>query len=59
MASAIWLQTWAPGSVASTNIGKLSIPRLPYFIVADSTGAQIYRGPSISTAENTISGKLK
>lgn len=57
--SATWLQTWAPGSVASTNIGKLAIPRLPYFIVADSTGAQIYRGPSISTAENTISGKLK
>ncbi|MCM1483063.1 MAG: DUF4369 domain-containing protein [Muribaculaceae bacterium] len=57
--SALWHQAWAPGTVASATISKMSVPRLPYFIVADSTGAQIYRGPSITEAERIITSRLR
>lgn len=48
--SATWIQVWAPGTVASLNFRKLAIRRVPYFIVADSTGRQLYRGSSIEEA---------
>lgn len=35
---------WAPGGVADSALRSLDIPRVPFFIVADTTGAQIYRG---------------
>lgn len=53
-----WAQTWVLGSVASAPIRKLGIRRVPYFIVADSTGHPIYRGSSISTARKTIEENL-
>lgn len=49
-----WMQTWIPGKVMAKSIEKLSIPKLPYFIVADSTGKAIYHGISISDAERVI-----
>ena len=57
--SATWSQTWAPGSVAFTAVQKLAVPRLPFFIVADSTGSQLYRGSSVSQAEAVITDRLK
>lgn len=56
--SATWKQAWAPGTVASATIGKLSVPRIPYFIVADSTGTQLYRGSSVSAARHLIGTRL-
>lgn len=56
--SATWKQAWAPGTVASSTIGKLSVPRIPYFIVADSTGTQLYRGGSVSAAHRLIGTRL-
>ncbi len=49
-----WMQTWIPGQVMAKSIEKLSIPKLPYFIVADSTGMAIYQGSSMSEAESVI-----
>lgn len=46
-----WYRTWLPGSVASPAVRRLGIPRLPYFIVTDSTGTQLYRGASLKGAE--------
>ena len=45
-----WDKCWAAGAAANPAVVNLAIPRLPYFIVADSSGAQIYRGTSISAA---------
>ena len=51
--SATWVQSWAPGSAAAGSIRSLAIPRLPFFIVADSTARQIYRGTSVRAAERS------
>ena len=48
--SARWVQTWLPGSAASAPVRRLAVPRVPFFIVADSTGEQHYRGSSITDA---------
>lgn len=54
--SAVWKQGWVAGSLASSGIDRLGIPRLPYFIVIDSTGTQALRTGSASKTENFISG---
>lgn len=54
-----WPQTWVQGSVSAVPIRRLAINRIPYFIVADSTGVPIYRGPSISRARKTVESRLK
>lgn len=48
--SATWIQGWVPGGIFAKGIDRLAIPSLPYYIVTDSTGAQIYRGPSVEDA---------
>lgn len=57
--SAEWSQCWALGSVRAKSIERLSIPRLPYFIVVDSTGKQLYRGTSITKASKMLDSQLK
>jgi len=46
----ILVHGWAAGSVAATAVERLGIPSLPFFIVVDSTGTQLYRGSEISPA---------
>ena len=57
--SAKWAQCWALGSVQAKGIDRLGISRMPFFIVTDSTGAQLYRGNSISHAQEIINQKLQ
>lgn len=57
--SVTWHRTWAPASTASSSLRPLAVPRLPYFIVADSAGNQIYRGPSVAEAGRVIESRLK
>ncbi len=57
--SASWRRTWAPATVASMSLRKLAVPRIPFFIVADSSAAQIYRGSSIKSAVAAIESRLK
>ncbi len=52
--SAGWTQVWAPGGLSAPTIQELRIPRLPWFIVVDSLGVPIYRGPSITEAKKRI-----
>lgn len=54
-----WTRVWTPGGVASQTFDQLDIPRVPYYIVADSTGTQVYRGTSVTTALDTLSRRLK
>lgn len=51
--SVTWPAAWVAGAVSAPGIDRLAIPTLPYFIVADSTGAQLYRGTSLSRAIKT------
>lgn len=52
--TATWDAAWGTGGIASAALRPLAIPRLPYFIVTDSVGSQIYRGASISQALKKI-----
>ena len=52
--SASWTQGWAAGGVAAIGVGRLGVPSLPYFILCDSAGTQIYRGPSVKVAEDSL-----
>lgn len=42
--SADWLHGWAPGAMRNKALEKLNIPSLPYYIIIDKKGTQIYRG---------------
>lgn len=50
--TAKWVQSWVRGSVTSPSIRKLAVRSLPYFIVADSIGHIVYRGQSVTSAQN-------
>lgn len=56
--SAKWMQAWLPGGVGAPAINYLQIPSVPFFIVVDSTGKQLYRGLSVKVAQDTISNHL-
>ncbi len=56
--SSTWLQAWAPGGVASQHLRRLAVPRTPFYIVADSSGTQHYRGTSLYTADTMLRSRL-
>lgn len=56
--SLAWNSVWAPAGVATQGIDDLQIPRLPYYVAADSTGRQIYRGESPTRASAVIDSLL-
>ncbi len=56
--SVAWPQAWVSGGVAAPQIARFSVPRLPYFIVCDSTGHQLYRGSSITAATEEVERRL-
>lgn len=53
-----WRQTWEPVALTSHTLSRLAIPTVPFFIVTDSTGMQIYRGSSVSHAASTIATNI-
>lgn len=52
--SAKWTQGWLPGGTAAQGIDSLGLPRLPYFIYADSAGRQLLRTGSAEAATKFI-----
>ena len=52
--SATWVQAWLPGAVASPAVMALRVPRVPYYVVADSTGRLLYRGVSADDASRVM-----
>lgn len=52
--SAKWIQAWLPGGILGKGIENLDIPDMPYFIVTDSAGTQLYRGTSATLAADKI-----
>ena len=45
---------WSGPGRGALGVAELAIGRLPFFIVADSTGRQIYRGSSIDVALDSV-----
>lgn len=56
--TALWVQSWAPGSVSAPAVRSLAVPRIPYFIVSDSTGAQLLRTHSVGAASEFVRARL-
>ncbi len=52
--SAKWQQAWLPGGITSDGLQNAAISRLPWFVLVDSAGAVIYRGPSCSAVDSAI-----
>ena len=48
-----------PGGIAAPGIERLGIPRLPFFIVTDKDGNQLYRGTDIGKAFNKLDSLSK
>lgn len=46
--SATWKQGWAAGSISGQSLGRMAVPAVPYFIIVDSAGHQIWRGRQAS-----------
>lgn len=57
--SATWEQGWVAGSISGMSLERLGIPGVPYFIMVDSAGNQLWRGRSateiVSRAIESIS----
>lgn len=56
--SATWQRAWMPAGNASPALRRLNLPSFPFFIVADSTGRQLYRGRSASGAASFLNNLL-
>lgn len=52
--SASWTQVWLPGSAATAGLENAAIGSLPWFVVADSSGAILYRGASVRETRAAI-----
>ncbi|MDE7124869.1 MAG: hypothetical protein K2O12_00090 [Muribaculaceae bacterium] len=57
--SAKWRQGWLPGSVATAGLENAAIVRVPWFVVADSSGLIVYRGGALTEALDVIDRFLK
>lgn len=54
-----WARTWTPGSTGASSIRRMGVGRIPFFIVADSTGRVLHRGPSVKSAAATVENVMK
>ena len=52
--SAKWAQAWVRGGLVAASVERLAVPRLPFYIVCDSTGTQLCRTPWASVASETL-----
>ena len=48
--SVTWPSAWMPEATATSSLSPLSITTVPFFIVTDSTGRQLYHGPALTPA---------
>ncbi len=57
--SITWTAAWGAGSVAASGVERLGLTSIPYFIVTDSAGTQLYRGTSITAANDLLTKRLR
>ena len=53
-----WTAGWVAGSISGLALDRLGLPSVPYFIVTDSAGRQLWRGTEIDDARNYIISQL-
>ncbi len=56
--SATWVQGWAAGGPSAATIESLAVPSLPYYILTDSTGTQLWRGASLPEARAEVMKRI-
>lgn len=56
---AAWQRAWLPGSLGAPQLRNLGIGSLPFAIVCDSAGNQLYRGSHISEVEQAVADILR
>lgn len=56
---ATWPRILLPGGAASLSIRHLDIAQPPFYILADSTGRQVYRGHSLAAASDSLDLRLR
>lgn len=49
-----WNTGWAPAALMAKGLDQLGIVDLPFVLLCDSTGTQLYRGRSVGEAEALI-----
>ncbi len=57
--SANWTQVWVPAAAAYAPFEAIQLPYTPYYVVSDSIGRLIYRGPSGTDAVNKATNHIK
>jgi len=57
--SASWTQGWAAGGISAQAIDRLGVPQLPFFVLVDSAGHQLWRGSSATVARSQTLKYLK
>lgn len=57
--SATWTQGWVAGNVSAIGVDRLAIPSMPYFVVCDSVGQQIFRGNDLHRVSAVADSILK
>lgn len=57
--SANWTQVWVPAAAAYAPFEALQLPYTPYYVVSDSIGRLIYRGPSGTDAVRSATNHIK
>lgn len=57
--SADWTQGWVAGAISGQSVERLGIPSVPYFIVVDSAGTQLWRGRSAEAAVSRAIENIK
>lgn len=53
-----WTVGWVAGSISGLALDRLGVPSVPYFIVTDSAGRQLWRGTEIDEARKYILSQL-
>ncbi|MBD5219745.1 MAG: DUF4369 domain-containing protein [Bacteroidales bacterium] len=57
--SATWTQGWVAGNISAIGVDRLAIPSLPFYVICDSTGHQIYRGADTGRVTAVADSLLK
>lgn len=52
--TATWTQAWTPGGMLSPALMPFAIPRVPFVVVVDSAGRQVWRGTSLDSVETRL-----
>ncbi|MBP3890409.1 MAG: hypothetical protein J6D01_04255, partial [Muribaculaceae bacterium] len=53
-----WSRILLPGGPAALQVRHLNIGQAPYYILSDSTGGQIYRGPALDAAIDSLDRRI-